>query len=210
MMAMWMMTIRRNLLRSSLWIVQLWLRSQLFVSPASNQRWIILRSPTVLWITWRLLRRLSDYQQKEICGGDVSRIWSEIRKTNLNPPFLKDKGSSAQKVRGWDETLIGAISRRGHIKIGWLAPSTLYCTIQLHYTTSFTQTYTSLTTQNTETSPTPPNTSTPTSTPLQLIFSYHPNSISIPSSTLMWITTTTTFTTHHICFLQPHIILPCH
>ena len=86
MMAMLMMTIRKNLLRSSLWIVQLWLRSQLFVSPASNQRWIILRSPTVLWITWRLLRRLSDYQQKEICGGDVSRIWSEIRETNLNPP----------------------------------------------------------------------------------------------------------------------------
>ena len=83
------MTIRKNLLRSSLWIVQLWLRSQLFVSPASNQRWIILRSPTVLWITWRLLRRLPDYQQKEICGGDVSRIWSEFRKTNLNPPRRK-------------------------------------------------------------------------------------------------------------------------
>ena len=84
-----MVTIRKNLLRSSLWIVQLWLRSQLFVSPASNQRWIILRSPTVLWITWPLLRKLPDYQQKEICGGDVSRIWSEIRETNLNPPRRK-------------------------------------------------------------------------------------------------------------------------
>ena len=74
--------------------------------------------------------------------------------------------------------------------------------LQLHYTTSSTQTSTSLTTQNTETSPTPPTSLTPTSTTLQLIFSYHPNSRCIICSTLKWITTTMMFTMHHICFLS--------